>query len=130
MAQTCTTKQSPSQWNEFVRTCLEGTIAHLEFSIEIQSNNLTYHKPYSKKQEILHNLIVYLDEVEGLGYRKISYKLNSWGIKTPRGKKCYNTSVHSILKRRNQRNDRIENQRNKKYPIKIGKFSITYGLLT
>ena len=39
--QTCTRKQSQSQWNSFARTCLEGTVVHLEFSIEIQSNNLT-----------------------------------------------------------------------------------------
>jgi hypothetical protein len=65
-----------------------------------------------------------------LGYRKISQKLNLWGIKTHRGKEWFNTSVHSVLKRRNQRNERIENQRNKKYPIKIGTFTIVYGLLT
>ena len=38
-----------------------------------------------------------------MGYRKISYKLNEWGIKTVRGKKWFNSSVHSVLKRRNQR---------------------------
>ena len=64
--------------------------------------------------------------MEGLGYRKISYKLNEWGINTVRGKKWYNTSVHSVLKRRNQRDNRIEKQRKINYPIKIGKLSIKY----
>ncbi|MDC0072124.1 recombinase family protein [Gammaproteobacteria bacterium] len=73
--------------------------------------------------------MLYLHEEKGLGYRKISYKLNEWGIKTPRGKKWFNTSVHSVLKRRNQRDFRVENQRNKQYPLKIGKFSITYRFL-
>ena len=78
---------------------------------------------------MVYQIIKYLNEKEGLGYRKISHKLNSWGIKTPRGKKWFNTSVYSVLKRKHQRDNRIENQRNKKYPIKIGKFSITYSLL-
>ena len=78
---------------------------------------------------MVYQLIKHLNEKEGLGYRKISYKLNSWGIKTPRGKKWFNTSVHSVLKRKHQRDNRIENQRNKKYPIKIGRFSVTYSLL-
>ena len=30
-----------------------------------------------------------LHEVEGLGYRKISKKMNSWGIPTVRGKKWF-----------------------------------------
>ena len=35
-------KTIPLQWSSFASTCLEGTVPHLEFSIEIQSNNLTY----------------------------------------------------------------------------------------
>ena len=77
----------------------------------------------------MYQFIKYLHDVEGLGYRKISKKLNQWGIKTQRGKKWFNTSVSSVLKRKHQRDNRIENQRNKKYPIKIGRFSITYSLL-
>ena len=37
---------------------LEGTIPHLVFSIEIQSNNLTYQdNPYTKYQQFLYILI-------------------------------------------------------------------------
>jgi len=32
---------------------------------------------------------------EGLGYRRISKKLNQWGIKTHRGCEWFNTSVSS-----------------------------------
>jgi hypothetical protein len=60
--------------------------SHLEFSITLSSNDLVPEQKYSKKQELLYQLIRYLHEEKGLGYRKISYKLNSWGIKTPRGK--------------------------------------------
>ncbi|MDC1474914.1 recombinase family protein [Gammaproteobacteria bacterium] len=98
----------------------------MEFSITLSSNDLVPEQKYSKKQELLYQLIRYLHEEEGIGYRKISYKLNSWGIKTVRGKKWFNTSVHSVLKRRNQRDSRIEKQRKINYPIETGKFSLVY----
>ena len=69
-------------------------------------------------------LIKHLHEKEGLGYRKISQKLNSWGIKTQRGKEWFNTSVFSVLKRKHQRDKRVETVREKEYPIKISKFSL------
>ena len=37
-----TCKTNPSRWSSFGCTCLEGTVPHLEFSLEIQSNHLTY----------------------------------------------------------------------------------------
>ena len=58
----------------------ETTTLFLEFSIEFESNDLTYHQPYSKKQQITYDLIKHLHEVEGLGYRRISQSLNRWGI--------------------------------------------------
>jgi len=40
------------------QTLLEGTVPHLEFTIEIQSNNLTYQgNPYTKHQQFLYTLI-------------------------------------------------------------------------
>ena len=68
----------------------------MEFSIQFQSNNLIYDKGYNKRQQVIYSLILLLRE-EGLGYRKISRKLNQWGIKTHRGKKWFNTSVSSIV---------------------------------
>ena len=62
----------------------------------------------------------------GLGYRKISRKLNEMNIKTIRGNTWFNTSVSSVLKRKHERDLRIQEIRNKEYPIKIGKFSIKY----
>ena len=38
----CTSEFIPRRWNRFVRTCLEGTMPCLEFTIEIQSNNLMH----------------------------------------------------------------------------------------
>ena len=62
----------------------------------------------------------------GLGYRKISRKLNEMNIKTTRGNTWFNTSVSSVLKRKHERDLRIQEIRNKEYPIKIGKFSVKY----
>ena len=63
------------RWSSFDCTCFEncqnkvtapqkdilsGTIPHLEFSIEIQSNNLTYQgNSYTKQQQFLYKLIRY-----------------------------------------------------------------------
>ena len=126
MKKTVTPKNNPSQSNRFGCYPLEEVSSKLEFSITLSSNDLVPDLKYSKKQELLYQLIRYLHDEKGLGYRKISYKLNSWGIKTPRGKKWFNTSVHSVLKRRNQRDNRIDNQRNQRYPIEIGELSIKY----
>ena len=103
------------------RVIEEGVV--LEFTIETQSNNLTYHQPYSKRQQIIFNLIEYLHEDKDWGYRVIAKKMNSWGIKTQRGKTWSNGSVHSVLKRMHQRDVRIENIRNKKFPIDISSLS-------
>ena len=116
----------PSRWSSFVRSPLEGTIPHLEFSLEIQSNNLTYQgNPYTKHQQFLYTLIKCLHD-KGYGYRRIAHKLNKWNVKTTRGNTWFNTSVSSVLKRRHERDVRIQEIRNKEYPIKIGKFRLTY----
>ena len=73
---------------------------------------------------MVYQLIKHLHEEEGLGYRRISQKLNSWGIKTQRGKEWFNTSVFSVLKRKNQRDRWVEEVREKEYPVSISKFSL------
>jgi len=105
---------------------LSGTIPHLEFILEIQSNNLTYQgNPYTEYQQFLYTLIKSLHD-KGYGYRRISHKLNKWGLQTPRGKTWFNTSVSSILKRKHERDIRIQDTRNKEFPVKIGKFRLNY----
>jgi hypothetical protein len=83
-------------------TLEENVIPCLQFTMEFQSNQLIYQKEYTKRQQIIHSLIILLRQ-EGLGYRKISRKLNQWGIKTHRGKQWFNTSVSSVLKRKHDR---------------------------
>jgi len=116
------------RWNRFGYYPLESISSYLEFTVTLQSNNLVSHKNYTKRQQSIYQLIKYLHEEEGLGYRKISTKLNSWGIKTQRGKKWFNTSVSSVFKRKHQRDLRIEETREKKYKIQISPFKIKYRL--
>jgi hypothetical protein len=131
---------NPSLWNRIDCTCLgectcgavyrrdvlSGTVPHLVFSLEIQSNKLVFEgNPYTERQIKLHSLIVRLQN-RGLGYRRIAKKLNAYGIKTTRGKSWYNTSVSSMLKKKSQRDARYTELRNREYPIKIGKFSLKY----
>ena len=106
-------------------TFFTSTVPHLEFSIQFQSNNLIYDKGYSTRQHMIYSLILLMKE-EGLGYRRISKKLNQWGIKTHRGCEWFNTSVSSVLKRKNERDDLVNNIRNKHYPSKISKMELKY----
>lgn len=105
---------------------LEYPTPHLEITITIQSNDLTHHQPYTKKQQVVYELIRMLHVDKGLGYRKISKKLNSWGIKTYRGKKWFNTSVSSVLKRKHQRDVRIEEVRKQEYQIQMDRLKLKY----
>jgi|TARA_B110000495_G_scaffold135424_1_gene118606 hypothetical protein len=63
---------------------------------------------------------------EGLGYRKIALKLNSYGIKTARDTGWTNTKVFSILKRKKQRDERVEELRLREYPIVFTSFEFKY----
>ena len=44
---------------------------------------------------------------EGLGYRRISQRLNDEGVVTPRGKKWFPSSVYSLIKKRRIRDARL-----------------------
>ena len=97
---------------------------YLEIEIEIETNDLIPDSEYSDRQFMVYKLIKYLHDVIGLGYRRIGDKMNSWGIKTDRGKEWKNTHVYSVLKRFNQREDRINNQRKKKFDYNISKIEL------
>ena len=96
----------------------------LEFTVEVESNDLTCDKEYSDRQFMVYKIIRYLHQEVGLGYRKISTFMNSSGIKTDRGKEWKNTHVYSVLKRFRQREERINNQRKKKFPNTIGTMTL------
>ena len=78
---------------------------YLKFSVTITSNQL-WSRPYSDYQFFLHNKISKLKE-QGLGYRRISNVLNKEGVLTVRGKVFTNSHVHSILKKKNIREEKL-----------------------
>ena len=104
---------------------LDRLYQYLSFILYCRSNNLTYETPYSKRQFVILSLIVELKK-QGLGYRRIAHKFNSWGIKTDRGNIWTPPSVHSVMKRYGQRVFRIDAVRNKKYPSKLSSMSIIF----
>mgnify|MGYP001330148989 FL=1 len=104
--------------------CVTVSRGYLEIEIEIETNDLIPDSEYSDRQFMVYKIIRYLHQEVGLGYRKISTFMNSWGIKTDRGKEWKNTHVYSVLKRFNQREDRINNQRKKKFDYNISKIEL------
>jgi len=64
--------------------CMEpfftSTTPVIEFNIQFQSNFLIYDKGYSIQQYMIYSLTLLMKN-EGLGYRRISKKLNQWGSK-------------------------------------------------
>ena len=102
-----------------------STIPVIEFNIQFQSNSLIYDKGYSIRQHMIYCLIQFMKQ-EGMGYRKISRKLNQWGIKTHRGKQWFNTSVSSVLKRKHERDVMINEIRDQHYPSKVSKMELKY----
>ena len=60
-----------------------------------------------------------------MSLKSIADKLNILGIKTHRGKSFSSGSIHSILKRKKERNKWIEEVRNKEFPIQIINFDLS-----
>ena len=54
-----------------------------------------------------------------MSLKSIANKLNALGIKTHRGKSFSSASIHSILKRKKERDIRIEKIRDKVLPFRI-----------
>ena len=59
---------------------------------------------------------------EGLGYRRIAKRLNEESLKTVRGKEFVGASVHSILKKKRLRDERI----NEEYETKVTSLEFEY----
>ena len=78
----CTYGTIPLLLSRFVCSNSNSSIPHLEFSLVIQSNNLTYKgNTYTKYQQFLYDLCKQLHD-KGYGYRKIAKMLNKWGLNT------------------------------------------------
>ena len=84
-----------------------------------------YLHPYSVRQLKLHRIIEKLKEKHHISLKSIANKLNVLGIKTHRGKSFSSGSIHSILKRKKERDTWIKEVRNKEFPIKIINFDLS-----
>ena len=78
------------------------------FEMVLKTRNLLV-APYSDYQQFLHDTIQDLQD-NGMGYRKIAVWLNENGYQTPRGKRFYGNHVFSILKRKRQRDERLNRE--------------------
>ena len=97
---------------------LNDHIPSLTFSVTTKSNKL-WTTPYSDYQLYLYERITKLRK-EGLGYRKISNLFNKEGLLTCRGKKFSNSSIHSILKKKNIRDERL----NREFKTEVSEFKL------
>ena len=62
----------------------------------------------------------------GLGYWRISKRLRDLNIKKTRGSVFKNTNVFSVIKRYEERQARIKEERNREYEHKWGKMYLTF----
>ena len=69
----------------------------LTFIFRYKSSDFIYRKTLTEQHQKLHNTIFKLKQ-QGLGYRKISKKLNEMGIKSFTGKSFYPSLVNQIYK--------------------------------
>ena len=95
------------------RVCLTDEIPKysnfLCFTVSVRTNKFALKQldRYSPEQEEVFQKIKSLHD-SGLGYRKIATKLNENGLTTHKGKKWGGNSVHMILKRHREREERLE----------------------
>jgi hypothetical protein len=78
------------------------------FEIVLKTGNLLV-APYSEYQNELHDTIKELHDGR-IGYRKIALWLNDNGYQTKRRKRFSHSSVYAILKRKRQRNERLNRE--------------------
>ena len=79
----------------------------LHTTVRVKSQKLYKQPSYSQYQEYLYRLCRTLKD-EGLGYRKISYRLNEMGLNLVRGKVFKYGHVQSILNKGLVRKKRLE----------------------
>ena len=101
------------------------SVKTFSFNILFQRNDLVYLRPYSERQVKLHRIVKKLKEKRHLSLKSIADKLNALGIKTHRGNTFSSGSIHSILKRKKERDKWIEEVRNKQFPIQILNFDLS-----
>jgi len=124
---------SPSRlpWNRIVRwqetpqnntsgEYSSSTDVFFTFTVEVRISNL-WVAPYSQYQQFLYDTICGFRE-KGWNYQEIADWFNSNDYKTARGKKFYNSSCQSIVKKKHLRDARLS----KRHPWTISNFGISF----
>ena len=101
----------------------------MKFVARVETNNLLYQKEISQRQILLYRIIKHFNEELNIGHRTICSILNKHGIRTHHGKKWSKSgsSSYSVIKRMNEREDRIKNVRKKKFGIQVSDFEIEFS---
>jgi hypothetical protein len=114
---------TPRLWSSFQRGCYspsDDVDVFFCFEMVLTTRNLIV-SSYSNYQLELHDIIQNLHD-EGLGYRKIAQWLNENEYQTPRGKRFFNNHVHSILKKKRLRDERL----NQEVEVEYKDFSLEF----
>ena len=98
---------------------------YLNFTVTYRTNSLVYKRELTSRQEEIYELIKSMHD-SGLGYRRIAKRLRDMNIKTARGSVFKNNNVFAVIKRYEERQVRIREERNRKYEHKWGKMYLTF----
>ena len=98
---------------------------YLNFTVTCRTNSLVYKRELASRQEEMFELIKSIHD-SGLEYRLIAKRLRDINIKTARGCVCKNNNVFAVIKRYEERQVRIREERNRKYEHKWGKMYFTF----
>ena len=98
----------------------QNTEVFLTFVLSLRASHL-WTAPYSTYQQFLFDTITGFRE-KGWNYQQIADWLNSNDYKTIWGKRFYNSSAYSIVKKKRLRDARL----NKKYPPKRSNFALRF----
>ena len=98
---------------------------YLNFTVTCRTNSLVYKRELTSRQEEIYELIKSMHD-SGLGYRRIAKRLRDMNIKTARGSVFKNNNVFAVIKRYEERQVRIREERNRKYEHKWGKMYLTF----
>ena len=97
-----------------------NTDVYFMFHVSVYASHLNA-KTYSQYQQFLYDKIVFLKE-EGWTFLQIADWLGENGYKTVRGKKFRSTHVHSIVKKKRIRDERLT----KRYEPRIYDFGLWF----
>ncbi len=98
----------------------QNTETYLTFVLSVRATHL-WVAPYSQYQQFLYDTISDFRQ-KGWNYTLFADWLNQNDYTTPRGKKFFNSSAQSIVKKKQLRDARL----NKKYPPKLSNFDLRF----